>query len=636
MRVCSIRACFALACTEPALSQSTFGSIVGTVHDQSGMAVPGTTVTVHNLDENTLRDTIVSDIGLYEVLNLKPGHYGIAAEKAGFAPTKIEGLALDARQTLRVDINLQVSVVQQTVTVNADVARINTENATISDSKDGRLVIGLPLNYRGGTTSPLSALATVPGVQLDSSNRASVGGGLPAQVDYTLDGISTLNVRAGGPNRDMYPSSEMISEFRVTSVNNNAEFAQAGDVTVTTQSGTNQVHGSGFWYHQNRALDATTYGSQSKQAKVFNTFGGSLGGPVYLPKIFDGRNKTFFFADYEGNRRPGSRLLELSVPTASMRSGNLNGVPGSPGIDPNTGAPFSNNTIPDSRINPVAKVLLSKYYPLPNYDSADTNNNLRSLVPVPSSTNGYDVRMDHVLSSRQQLFGRWSWKRIPSISDNGLLPSSTYSLESKNAVISYNVSLGPNRFNEFRFGVSVLDNVQHFPIVGAEAVKDLGLVGLQTANAKDSGGFTGFDFSDGTGFSSLGHPHDGATRSKNYQFSDNFSWTIGRHNTKFGFDIARIAYEDPLHFGGSDDFGYLTFRDGAFTGNAFADLLLGLPAVSSYAVEGPNLDQRVLNYAFFAQDEWHATQRLTIGVGLRWELHPPMTEKSGNITNFNR
>ncbi len=423
----------------------------------------------------------------------------------------------------------------------------------------------------------------------------------------------------------MYRSSEMLREFKVTSVNNNAEFGQQGDVTVATKGGTNLFHGSGFWYHQNAALDATTYNANVKQAKVYNTFGGSFSGPVLIPKIYNGKDKTFFFVDYEGNRHPGSTLQQFSVPTADMRNGIVTGVPGSPTLDPTTGAPFPNNTIPASRINPVATALLKNYYPLPNENGNTTVANYRRLLPLPSTTDGYDIRGDHLINSKQQIFARWSWKTIPSYAANGILPASNDSLNSKNFIVSHNYSIKPNMINEFRFGFSLWAFNEAFPIVGADAVAPAG-----------TGAFTIFDFSDGTGFTTIGRGRDGPTKSRTYQFTDNFTWIKGRHVMKFGLDIRRLAYEDVLHFGGADDFSNLSFSDSTFSGNAFSDLMLGLPSDSAYAVMGPNLVQNVSHYQFYGQDEWRVNNRLTLSFGLRWQLHPPMTEVSGNITNFNR
>jgi hypothetical protein len=171
-------------------------------------------------------------------------------------------------------------------------------------------------------------MATVPGAQQDAQGNVSLGGGTPSQIQYSVDGVSTVNIRQNGALGNMNPSSELISEFKVTQFNNNAEFSQSGDVTNATKSGGNQLHGSAFEYLQNSALDATPYGFDSKAHKAFNTFGGSISGPVQLPHVYKGKDRTFFFVDYEGNRRSYSTPQQFSVPTAAMRAGDLTNLPG--------------------------------------------------------------------------------------------------------------------------------------------------------------------------------------------------------------------------------------------------------------------------------------------------------------------
>ncbi|MGH9665930.1 MAG: carboxypeptidase regulatory-like domain-containing protein, partial [Bryobacteraceae bacterium] len=379
----------------------------------------------------------------------------------------------------------------------------------------------------------------------------------------------------------------------------------------------------------------TTYGAPSKPKKIFNTFGGALSGPVLIPKLYNGHDRTFFFIDYEGNREPQTTLQQGSVPSASVRSGNLNGLPGPAVLDPATGAPFPNNVIPADRINPVAAKVLSTYYPLPNYNSTVTN--YRNLLSTPSSTDGYDIRIDHVINSKQQVFGRWSWKNIPYTQSNGaILPPDQYTISSRNLILSHNFSILPTLVNEFRFGISRWTTADRFPLNGSSVVASLGLQGLDLSGVPaGTGGFPQFNFSDGTGFTAVSHGRDGPTRSENYQFVDNVSWNKGRHAMKFGFDIRQLRYEAVLHYSSSDDFGGFTFSSGAFSGNAFADFLLGLPSSSLYVTEGANTNQKITNYDFYAQDEWLVSDHLTVSYGLRYEIHPPMSEASGNISNFN-
>jgi len=202
-------------------AQSTFGSIVGTVQDSSGAVLAGAAVTVRNLNDNTTRATVSDSAGEYQVLNLRPGTYEIGGSKEGFKASTIASATLDGRQQLRADLKLEVAGVKETVTVEGAAAAVNTESGTIGDTKKFTQVVQLPMNYRGGNDSPLAALVAVPGVQQDSSGNLSIGGGTPAQIQFSVDGTSTVNVRQNGALANMNPSSELISEFTVTQFNNN-------------------------------------------------------------------------------------------------------------------------------------------------------------------------------------------------------------------------------------------------------------------------------------------------------------------------------------------------------------------------------------------------------------------------------
>src|SRR5580658_2046497 len=335
-----------------ARAQSTFGSIRGIVTDSSGAAIPGAAVALHSVEENTDRTTTTDGDGAYLFNNVKAGQYVVTVARTGFSTTNIQGVALNARQDLRVNATLAVAAADAvTVDVNAAADQINTESATLSDSKDNTLITQLPLNNRATTTSPLGSLALSPNVQQDSAGNVAVDGASSSQINYSVDGISTANVRQNGALQDAYPSQEGIAAVKVTAFNNSAEFSQVGDVTFTTKSGGNNVHGSLFEYFQNDVLDADPYGFVGKAPKHFNTLGGSFSGPIVIPHVYNGHNKTFFFADYEGNRRSTATLQQFLVPSVADRTGNLADI----------GGPI----IPDASISPTAQALL-KYYPLPN------------------------------------------------------------------------------------------------------------------------------------------------------------------------------------------------------------------------------------------------------------------------------
>jgi hypothetical protein len=635
-----------------AFAQSTFGTFVGTVQDQSGSVVGGAIVTVTNLDDSSVRTATSNSSGQYQLLNVPAGRYSITVVKPGFATTQVNEVTLDARQERRVDLNIALASVQQTVLVSAEAATINTENATIVNTMGNQEVTELPANYRGASTSPLGAIVASANVQQDQYGNIGLTGSQPYQVDYTVDGTSSVNILYNSPASNMFPSSEMLGEFKVSAISNNAEFATTGDVTVTTKSGANTLHGSAFEYLQNAALDATQYGSAQKQAKVWNTFGGSLSGPIVIPKLYNGHDKTFFFIDTEENRHPGSQLVIDNLPTQAMIQGNLNGLPGPPVIDPYTGAPYPNNIIPPCGqsnqvdcLNPVAQKLFAKYIPLPNFNSGSTTGDYRTLLPLANETNGYDIRIDHYIGSKNLLFGRWTWKNLPqqALTNSGfggqaqtaqLLPPTTNNETDKNLIISDNYTITPHIVNEFRFGLSRLNVTSTFPDQGAQVDNYLGLTGLDLSRAGTAGAFPGFNFSTGTGFTNLGHDSIGPTDSKVTQYSDSLSWVKGKHSFKFGAEFHQVQYDRIDDFGASDEFGSFTFN-GMFSGNAFADLLLGLPATDQVFVTGPYLSQKSMHFAAYGQDEWHISKSLTFSYGLRWELMPPFSEKNGNIANFN-
>jgi hypothetical protein len=286
--------------------------------------VPQVQITLHNVDENTDVPPSVTATGNFLFENLKPGHYRLTGAKEGFAIAVVDKVELAARQDIRLDLKFAVAATSQQIEVTAAAVAVNTENATLSDSKINTDITQLPINSRSVSSSPLAALAVSPSVTTDSQGNIAVGGATSSQTGFSVDGISTANVRFNGALQDAYPSMENIAEMKVTAFNNNAEFAQIGDVTFVTKSGTNQLHGSAFEYFQNSGLDANVLNFTTKAPRTFNTFGGSLGGPVTIPKLYHGKDKTFFFLDYEGNRKTQSYPEQLLVPTAAERNGNLN------------------------------------------------------------------------------------------------------------------------------------------------------------------------------------------------------------------------------------------------------------------------------------------------------------------------
>jgi hypothetical protein len=606
--------------TVSAPAQSTFGSIVGIVRDTTQAVVPGASVKIQRIEDNSIRSTTSDENGSFEFVNLKPGNYALSAQAQGFAESQVPSAELTARQTLRIDVIVGVKSQSVTVEVSDTVASINTENAVISDSIDNLQITQLPLNNRATTTSPLAALSLSPNVQQDSSGNIALGGASSSMVNFSVDGISTANVRQNGALPDAYPSQEGISAVRVTSFNNSAEFSQVGDVTFTTKSGTSQYHGSLFEYLQNDALDADPYGFNGKSPKHFNTFGGSLGGPLSIPHLYNGKDKTFFFLDYEGNRRSTAVAEQFLVPTQGERNGDLTAL----------GGPI----IPT--INPTAVALLT-YYPFPNV-TGQANYNYENFQSTPARTDGADLRIDHTINSRQSVYARFSRKNITEDYANPFLPNDSDSVHNRSLLVSHTRVFTQHLLNEFRYGFTNVTTSVGFPIEGADALSQLDLTGVNISQHPTTHAFPTFNFSAGTGFTPIGRDKTGVTQSKTTQITDNLTWTRGKHTLKTGLDARRVRYFDLESFApvfNSDDFGDFTFQS-TFTGNAFGDFLEGLPTTLYFAVSSPDVGGTAWQYGVYGQDEYQLNSHVTLNYGLRWQILPGFNEDGGNLANFDQ
>jgi hypothetical protein len=633
-RICALSIlCLILSLTS-AYGQSTYGAIIGTVKDTSGAVVGNVSIKVTNTDENESHEVKSKNNGDYELLNILPGHYRVTASASGFETFTATELLLVARQTLRVDPELHVGQMSQAVTVESSEAGvIETDTQVIQETFDPQKLLNLPANIRAnGNTSPYQLIQVLPGVQADDSGNFSIQGGLQSQTQYSLDGISITDVTGNSPLKNAFPSSESIAEIKVQGVGNPAEYGQVGDVTTISRSGTNQFHGDLFWYTQNAALNAINFGQTTKPKLIANDFGASVGGPVRIPHLYNGKDKTFFYGTYEGFRYPKTSTVQDTVPTQAMQSGNFS-AEGVTIINPTTGAPFPNDTIPTNLISPVAQKILS-LYPLPNAGETTSVHAANYIVNRDTSyhSDQYDIRIDQYLGAKQSIFGRWTWKDITALSTNDLLiPSTTNPDNYRLLVLAYNYAIRPNLLNEFRFGFTREDTGSTNPFDGKSFSASLGLQGLIGLPAFFNG-LPEIDISNLTGLTA--DRLQGITHGRTYQVVDNVTWTVGKHSMKFGFDYRHIQAIDPLGFIGGDNYGNFNFN-GTFTKSPFADFLLGLPSTTGLDNVKQDNDGITSHYNAYAQDSFRVSPRLTLEYGLRFEFHPGYTDASGNIGNFN-
>ncbi|MCA2966202.1 MAG: TonB-dependent receptor [Acidobacteriaceae bacterium] len=619
----------------PLAGQSTFGEIRGLIKDTSGALVAKADVKATRTSTGESRKVKTNESGTYVLANLDAGEWEVLVEKVGFRPATTKGIALRARETVRVDLSLEIGQVVTEVQVVAQNQVVQTDMATVMDSKSADALTKLPVNYRAGATNTFYAIiSTAPGVQPDSSGNYSVGGGMPFQTTASVDGISNINVRSNGVLTEMFPSADTVDEVRVSSTSNNAEFAQAGDITVTSKSGTNRFRGSAYWYHQNGAFDARDFFASRTPFKVSNDFGVAGGGPIV-------KNRTFFFGALESLRYRAQRVINATVPTANFRGGNFSSLTNVALRDPfNGNAPFAGNLIPASRINPVSKGLADALFPnatragdvvsAPNY----------SLLKGSANDNDqYDVRVDHNFSEKHRVFGRYSQKEITRTAPKTFFDTTGDAVSSanpKNLVGAWNHIIRANLLNEVRGGFATQDAISTFGLNGKTfdgpaLLKQVGMQGIRN----DPPAGSQIPNIQINGFTSTGEGRESVTRSRNLQFSDNLTWIKGRHTYKFGADIRRLRTTDITSFTTGDDMGEYSFN-GQYTGYGVADYLLGVPNATVLANTGRDVDGVTVHYGFYAQDDFKVNSKLTVNFGVRYEIHPMFYDNALTTTQFDR
>lgn len=632
---------FSLVIGPTLVAQSTQGLIIGTIVDTTGAAVPNATVRITNIDTSVSTNAKADASGTYQVPNLVPGHYSVHVDAEGFRSVDLQNLVLTARQQLRADPSLSPGDVSQQITVDASTTgTIETETASIAASLNAADVKQLPANYRASTsgTSPITLIQTLPGVQPDTgqnngtSIQYSIQGGLPFQTEVSVDGITSQSATSNAPLANAFISGESIAELRVDGVLNNAQFGQPGEVTTVSKSGTNHIHGGVFWYHQNAAFDATPFGASTKPRLVGNDFGGTVGGPVVIPRLYNGKDRTFFFGTYEGFRLPQSTPEQYIVPSTLMKQGNFNYLPANTLKNPFvSGATYANNTLPG--VNPAAQKFL-QFFPDPNQGNpAAFPNGVPNYYVNKSanrSSNQFDLRGDQYVGRKALIFARYSWKNFDiDVPQPLLVPNSTQSIQDRIFVVAGNYNFTPLLINEFRFGFTFEKTANSNGFNGQAFAASTGLQGLQNLF------FNGVPELDFTSLSSLNADRlSSTTQSRTKQYLDTVSWQIRQHSLKFGVDFRQVEAITPLGFTGADNYGTFDFSAAQFTGAEFADFLLGIPNNTQYDVVKSDNDGKSFYSNVFMQDEWHASTRLVLSYGVRYEYHPAYNDPSGNIGNF--
>jgi hypothetical protein len=638
-RLCLAALCLALPVTLRA--QAVQGSILGSVIDPSGAGVSGAEVTIVNTGTNAEQRMNTTPSGDYRFAGLQPGFYTVTVAAPGFKKFVQTGIQLATSEARRVDASLTIGDVTATVQVEATASTLETETATLSNLKPARDYTQLPLSVFGRGWANVTLV--VAGVHNKSG--FIVNGARDTGNNFTSDGVSvndTVNSRFT-PN-GFSGEIEMLQEVKIQTANNSAEYPQVAQFNAVSKSGTNELHGSFYWGNFNSKFQARAWHDRTKPSFTnHNMFAVTNGGPVYLPGLYNGTNKTFYFFSYGGARyRVGARQ-QLTVPTAELRNGDFSGLSGQVTIrDPLTGQPFPGNRIPSDRISPVARTLQDLIYPTPNQPGAGIGGLVTNYYADPGGSFDSDVwsaRIDHRIGQSNMLYGRIgitqnNKDRYPGPLVGGFGEGNYYSNNpGRSLVLSDTHTFTPNLVNEFKLGYSRLFSYWYDLSYGEDLLSRLGIQGIANpGNDPAIGGMPSFTFSGGVGFHGTSTWANGNSQAQNtYQLVDNVSWFQGRHNIKFGVDVRHMQVNDsskPQSMRGA-----YTFED-RFTGFAYADFLLGYPSSATRAIPRPNAYPRSNYYGLYFQDDFKLHQRVTLNYGVRYEYQTPWTEKYDRMFTF--
>ena len=633
------------------MAQTTNSTLVGDIKDAQGGAIVGAKIVVTNVATGVSREVTASEQGAYQVFPLNPGTYDVTASAAGFKTKIQKSVTVDLASIVKIDFPLDVGEVTDRVEVTASAAVLQTQDASIGGTITSTEVSRLPVNGRNYTR----LIMLMPGTSDQGGSQSngtfsgtqlvSVNGQRRQDNNFTMDGVDNNFMMMNSPGAS--PPMDSIQEFRVLN-NTSAEFGRSAgsNVNIAIKSGSRDLHGSAYEYFRNDKLDANDFfANKNNTGKVpfrQNQYGVALGGPVVIPKVYNGRDKTFWFFNWEGYRRRRGTTSISNAPIQAERDGDFS-VISSTIYDPFTSVlnsdgsrtrqPFPGNKIPTNRINPAIKVWLQDYMPQPNRPGLI--NNLVNTQPLSNDRDLWNVRGDHTFSQKDSVFFRYSRQHVGQISPSSydyLSSVSRYDVDS--LATAWNHIFSPTTVLEVKFGYNapLIPNPTLNTRAGRKAfLSKAGITMYQPDVIFDPiPNFNAVgEFSIGSG--------GGIQGDHVSQYIVNLSKIIGRHSMRFGANISnRHFYTNTTNpMDGNADFDKgLTSGTASNTGSSFATMLLGTPTTVRRGSGNTTTDARSLSQSFYAQDDWRVNNRLTINLGLRYEYaNTPydVTDRLGNL-----
>ncbi|MFN7936428.1 MAG: TonB-dependent receptor [Bryobacteraceae bacterium] len=617
-------ATIALACGL-LFAQTPTARITGTVYDSSAKSIPQASVTAMNQSTGTVVDAQTNDQGIFSLPFLNPGKYEVKVEAPGFRRYLRSNITMETGQVLTLDVTLEVGEVTQSVTISEAPPLLESASSSVGQLIENKNITNMPLASRR-TAALVRLMGNVSFINEDLQQgqiNFSLAGGRGRQQHWLMDGGNLQGTTLVTGITTFNPPVEALQEFKVEAIGYPAEIGRTmgGFISMTTRSGTNEFHGVLYEFLRNNAMDARPFFSPGLFPRKYNVFGATLGGPIR-------KDKTHFFFSYEGTRRRDGTTRTLNLPTQEEVRGDFTGIAGSL-IDPLTRQPMPGNIIPTSRLDPVGSKLAA-LYPAPNVPGARSGaNNFRANTV--NSTNAFSViaRLDHNISAKDRIMTRFLDFRS-TLTGGSVYPTpdadpnlATEFLDNWNITQSWLHSFTPTLFSDFRYTLFWRDG-KNDPLV-----PDNGIAGAVGLKGVDPSGMPTVSV---TGFTGMGRGTQVRTFQHYYpqQFIETMTWFRGKHSVKFGGEV-RISGQRDLR--GNTPFGSFGFNDVA-TGRGFglAALLLGWTNTAQVFVTGAHA--RTNYYGFFIQDDWKIAPRLTLNVGLRYDLEEPRWEKNNGQNQF--